>query len=62
MPEARITPQEIASRLGIGRQAVYGMLERGIIPGIQIGKRWLVTRYAYTEWEKTCGTKPGPLG
>jgi hypothetical protein len=41
---------------------VYGMLERGIIPGIQIGKRWLVTRYAYTEWEKTCGTRSGPLG
>jgi hypothetical protein len=35
--------------------AVYGMLEQGIIPGIKVGTRWLVTRHAYEHWEKTCG-------
>ena len=52
---ARMTVEEIARRLSVGRQTVYGMLERGILPGIQLGKRWLVTRHAYEEWERTCG-------
>jgi hypothetical protein len=41
--------------IGIGRLAVYAMLEKGIIPGIRFGRRWLITRYAYEQWEKTCG-------
>jgi excisionase family DNA binding protein len=44
---ARITVPEIAHELGIGRLAVYGMLEQGIIPGIRLGRRWIVTRHAY---------------
>ena len=53
----RITVPEIAQRLSIGRIAVYAMLERGIIPGVRIGRLWIVTRYAYDEWERTCGTR-----
>jgi excisionase family DNA binding protein len=53
----RVSIPEIAKRLQIGRQAVYGMLERGIIPGIRFGHRWIVTRYAYERWEKTCGAQ-----
>jgi excisionase family DNA binding protein len=48
-PSARVTIPEIAKRLAIGRLAVYSMLEQGIIPAIRLGKRWIVTRYAYLE-------------
>jgi len=56
---ARLTVPEIAQRLGIGRLAVYAMLERGIIPGIRLGRRWIITRHAYEQWERTCGTRSG---
>lgn len=45
----------IAKRLGVGRVSVYAMLEQGIIPGIRLGRRWIVTQSAYEEWERTCG-------
>jgi excisionase family DNA binding protein len=57
---ARITVEEIANRLDVGRLAVYAMLEQGIIPGIRFGRRWLITRYAYEQWEKTCGAPERP--
>lgn len=52
----RMAVSEIAQRLGIGRLAVYAMLEQGIIPGIRLGRRWIVTQPAYEQWERTCGT------
>jgi excisionase family DNA binding protein len=62
VPEAqtisiRMTIPEIARRLNIGRLAVYAMLEQGLLPGIRIGRRWLVTRYAFESWERTCGMR-----
>ena len=53
---ARITVEQIARRLNIGRQTVYAMLEGGVLPGIRLGQRWLITRHAYEHWEATCGT------
>jgi hypothetical protein len=32
------------------------MLKQGIIPGIRLGRRWIITRHAYQHWERTCGT------
>jgi excisionase family DNA binding protein len=55
----RISVPEIARRLKIGRQAVYLMLEQGIIPGVRLGRRWIVTREAYMKWERSCGLEPG---
>jgi excisionase family DNA binding protein len=55
---ARISIEEIAERLGIGRLAVYAMLEQRIVPGIRLGRRWIITRYAYEQWERTCGARP----
>jgi excisionase family DNA binding protein len=52
---SRITVPEIARRLGIGRLTVYGMLEKGIVPGIRVGRLWIITRHAYQQWERTCG-------
>ena len=56
----RMSVEEIARRLDIGRLAVYAMLEQGILPGIRLGRRWIITRHAYEEWERTCGTRGGP--
>jgi len=58
-PSSRITVLEIARRLNIGRLAVYAMLEKGIIPGVRLGRRWIITRQAYMTWESTCGLRAG---
>jgi excisionase family DNA binding protein len=55
----RITVPEIAQRLDIGRLKVYAMLEQGILPGVRVGRQWIVTRHAYSEWERTCGARSG---
>jgi excisionase family DNA binding protein len=55
--KARLTPKEVAERLGVGPKAVYALLEQGVLPGIRVGKRWLITRQAYEDWERTCGTR-----
>jgi excisionase family DNA binding protein len=57
-PSSRISVLEIARRLNIGRLAVYSMLEKGIIPGVRLGRRWIITRQAYMTWENTCGVRP----
>ena len=56
---SRMSIPEIANRLSVGRIAVYTMLERGIIPAIRLGRRWIVTRHAFENWERTCGTPTG---
>ena len=56
---SRISVPEIAQRLKIGRLAVYSMLEQGIMPGIRLGRRWIITRHAYEQWERTCGMQAG---
>jgi excisionase family DNA binding protein len=56
---SRISVPEIARRLEVGRVAVYTMLEQGILPGIRLGRRWIITRHAYEQWERTCGTRSG---
>ena len=58
-PGNRMSVSEIALRLSIGRLAVYALLEQGIIPGIRLGRRWIITRHAYEHWEHTCGTRGG---
>lgn len=55
----RLSVADIAARLAIGKMSVYAMLEGGVLPGIRVGKRWLVTRQAYEVWGRTCGL-PGP--
>ena len=58
-PSSRISVLEIARRLHIGRLAVYSMLEQGIVPGVRLGRRWIITRHAYLAWERTCGHRSG---
>jgi excisionase family DNA binding protein len=52
----RLPIADIAKRLAVGKMAVYEMLEKGILPGIRLGRRWIVTRQAFEQWERTCGT------
>jgi excisionase family DNA binding protein len=54
---ARIKVDEIARRLSVGRLAIYELLEQGEIPAIRLGRRWLITRFAYDDWEHKCGTR-----
>jgi excisionase family DNA binding protein len=54
---SRISVQEIAWRLGIGRRAVYEMLQQRVMPGIRVGWKWIITRHAYEAWERTCGMR-----
>ena len=56
---SRMSIPEIATRLSVGRIAVYTMLEQGLIPGIRVGRRWIVTRHAFENWERTCGMPTG---
>jgi len=58
---SRISVNEIAERLSIGRGAVYKMLEEHIVPGIRLGKRWIVTRPAFEAWERRCGQENASL-
>jgi excisionase family DNA binding protein len=53
----RITVDEIASRVNLGRLAVYALLQQGAIPGIRLGRRWIITRHAYESRERTCGMR-----
>jgi excisionase family DNA binding protein len=55
----RISVPEIARRLDIGRLSVYAMLDQGIMPGIRLGRRWIITWHAYEQWERTCGMRSG---
>jgi excisionase family DNA binding protein len=49
---------QIAARLNIGRLKVYAMLEQHILPGVRVGRKWIITRHAYEQWERTCGCIP----
>jgi excisionase family DNA binding protein len=57
----RITVDEIAKRLAIGRKSVYELLEKRVLPGIRLGRRWLVTRSSYEKWEQRGGSLD-PMG
>jgi hypothetical protein len=34
---------------------VSAMPAHRMIPGIRLGRRWIITRHAYLRWERTCG-------
>jgi excisionase family DNA binding protein len=53
--EGRISIDEMAAFLAVGKATVYAMLNQRIIPAIKVGKRFIVTRHAFNAWEQTCG-------
>jgi excisionase family DNA binding protein len=46
---------ELAADLGLSRQATYAGLRHGTIPGIRIGKRFVIPRAAIAGWLRTAG-------
>lgn len=53
-----ITVKEAARRLGIGINQAYEACERGDLPNIRIGKRWLIPRVAFEAWLADCASAP----
>lgn len=58
-PTGRISVEEVSRRLKLGRLSVYKMLNEGTLPGIRVGRRWIITRHSYAHWESTCGVHSG---
>src|SRR5687767_6114864 len=43
-------PDWLAEKLGIDRNTVYRMLQEGVIPGVQIGRKWLISELRVEAW------------
>jgi excisionase family DNA binding protein len=56
-PAGRITVGEVSRRLNLGRLSIYKMLNDGSLPGIRLGRRWIITRHAFEAWERACGMR-----
>jgi excisionase family DNA binding protein len=39
--------EDVAARLGIGRNQAYNFLQQGKIPALRFGRRWLIPRAAF---------------
>jgi excisionase family DNA binding protein len=42
-----ITVEDVAARLGIGRNQAYEAVQQGKIPALRFGRRWLIPRVAF---------------
>jgi excisionase family DNA binding protein len=42
-----ISLEEVAARLGIGRNQAYDFVQKGKIPALRFGRRWLIPRVAF---------------
>ena len=54
MQQDTITVKEAAQRLGIGINQAYEACERGQIPCMRFGKRWLIPKAAFDAWLADC--------
>jgi excisionase family DNA binding protein len=43
-------PEWVAQRLGIDKNTVYKYLQDGSLPGLQLGRRWLVSERRLSEF------------
>ncbi len=43
-------PEWVAERLGLDKNTVYKYLQDGVIPGLRLGHRWLISESALAEW------------
>ena len=43
-------PDWLAEKLGIDRNTVYRMLQEGVIPAVQIGRKWLISEDRVEAW------------
>ena len=49
MPDYR-SPEWVAEQLGIDRQTVYKFLNEGMLPAVQLGRRWLISESRLVEF------------
>jgi excisionase family DNA binding protein len=42
-----LTVEDVAGRLGIGRNQAYALVQLGQIPALRFGRRWLIPRVAF---------------
>ena len=50
-----LTVKEVSQELGIGINQTYAACERGQIPCMRFGRRWIIPRLAFKRWLSTCG-------
>lgn len=59
-PSLFLTLDEAARQLRIGRTSLYGMLDRGELPSVKVGRRRLVPRAAIDALEASGPAEAGP--
>jgi excisionase family DNA binding protein len=52
-----VTVEDVAVRLGIGRNQAYEAVQAGKIPALRFGRRWLIPRAAFDRM--LAGVLPG---
>jgi excisionase family DNA binding protein len=60
-----LSVQDLADLMGVCKDTVYDLLHRGVIPSIRTGRgtraKFIVTRHAFEEWQRTCGLRIDPV-
>jgi len=54
MQQDIISVKEAAQRLGIALNQTYQACERGQVPCMRFGRRWLIPRVAFDAWLANC--------
>lgn len=49
-PDALLTVREVADTLQIGKNAVYGLIQQGVLPGTKLNGQFKVRRRALETW------------
>ncbi|MFD3594810.1 helix-turn-helix domain-containing protein [Nocardia sp. NPDC058640] len=55
---ATYTVDEVAALLGISRGVAYQCVHDGEIPAKRIGRRWVISRAAFSTWLETSDNLP----
>lgn len=50
MHQKVLTVREVAKQLGLGINQTYAACERGQIPSIRFGRRWVIPASAFEKW------------
>ena len=50
MHQKVLTVKEVAKQLGLGINQTYAACERGQIPSMRFGRRWVIPASAFEKW------------
>jgi excisionase family DNA binding protein len=56
-PAARYSIDEAAQVLDLSRKTVYDHLRSGALPGVKLGRLWILPKAAFDQWLRTAGGK-----